>query len=98
MSETQHCVSAFPASLLETHLALPNRVLEGGAYIIQPRRPFGLFCAAILLYDLRPLAARALTSRPGFAFTGGSLLASTRRAMLEPSLTKLHALQLNQAN
>jgi len=59
-----------PAGPLETHLALPNRVLEGGVYTVRLRRPFGLFCAAILLCDLRPLAARALTSRPGCAFTG----------------------------
>ena len=41
-----------------------------------------LSCATIMLCDLRPLAARALISHPGFAFMGGSLLASTRRARL----------------
>ena len=46
-----------------------------------------LSCATIMLCDLRPLAARALTSHPGFAFTGGSLLASTRRARLMRSTT-----------
>jgi hypothetical protein len=46
-----------------------------------------LSCATIMLCDLRPSAARALTSRPGFAFTGGSLLASTRRAKLMCSIT-----------
>jgi hypothetical protein len=50
---------------------LLNRVLEGGACLTQPRRSFGLFCAAILLCDLRPLAARALTSRQDFVSMAG---------------------------
>ena len=42
--------------------------------------PFGLSCAAILLCDLSPWAARALTSRAAWR---GALLASHRRAMFE---------------
>jgi len=44
----------------------------------------GFSCATILLCDLRPSAARALTSRRGLRPSfGGSLLASTRRANLK---------------
>jgi len=57
-----------PAGPLETHLALPNRLLEGGVCTALPRRPYGLFCAAILLCDLSPSAARALTSHRASPF------------------------------
>lgn len=40
MSGTQHCVSTSPAGPLAPHLALPNRVLEGGVCIALPRTPF----------------------------------------------------------
>ena len=70
MSGVQESISCpspnHPAGPFETQIAVPNRVLEGVACRTQPRRPFGLFCAAILLCDLRPLAARALTSRRDF--------------------------------
>ncbi|HSW86526.1 MAG TPA: hypothetical protein VLG49_03385 [Rhabdochlamydiaceae bacterium] len=70
MSGTSHCVSMFPAGPLAPHLALPNRVLEGGVCIALPRTPYGLFCGAILLRDLSRSAARALAS-----LTGPSILA-----------------------
>src|SRR5271155_1635835 len=76
-----------PAGPLEPHFASPNRVLGGGVgKALHPHA--SLSCATIMLCDLRPRAARALTSRPGFAFTGGSLLASARRARLKHPLTK----------
>jgi hypothetical protein len=68
-----------PRDPLETHLALPNRVLGGGPCpCTAPARAGALSCAAILLCDLSPSAARALTS-PREA---GPLLASAHRATL----------------
>jgi len=68
-----------PAGPLETHLALPNRMLEGGACVTQPRRPTGSsaprFCFAIWVRGLLVRSLPALAS----PLTGGSLLASTRR-------------------
>jgi len=67
-----------PRPPLAPHLALPNRVLGGGACVTQPLGlPYGHACATILLCDLSRRAARALTSH---ASRRGSLLASTRRA------------------
>ena len=64
------CAGAMsPADPLETHLASPNRVLGGGVGTAL-RPPALLSCATIMLCDLSPRAARALTSRPGFAFHG----------------------------
>ena len=55
-------MSASPAGPFETQLTSPNRVLVGGACEALPLAPFGLSCGAILLRDLSPSAARALTS------------------------------------
>jgi hypothetical protein len=57
MSGNQHYVSGSPACPFAPHLASPNRVLGYGAYIVLPRRPYGLSCGAILLCDLSRSAA-----------------------------------------
>ena len=62
MSGIRHCVSESPAGPFEPHLTSPNRVLVGEACEALPPTPFGLSCGAILLRDLSPSAARALTS------------------------------------
>ncbi len=57
LSETQHCVSVFPAGLLEPHLALPNRVLVRGpdGVLVPPRHTAGLPEAAqvFVVFKLR---------------------------------------------
>jgi hypothetical protein len=69
---TNVSLSAPPAGPFETHLALPNRVLVGGACITQPLfRPGGLSCAAILLCDLSPLAASCAHFPPDFVSRQG---------------------------
>ena len=57
LSGTEHFVSLFPAALVATHLALPNRVLGSGPYTVLFRSPSGLPCAAILVCDMDRSAA-----------------------------------------
>ncbi len=59
------------------------RVLEGGVYPVLLRRPYELFCAAILLCDLSRLAARALTSHRAKALSVGPFSRQTHRTVLE---------------
>ncbi len=98
MSGTLHFVSASPASPLESdsgfeHRAdkvAPTACSEAECAKHYPATHFVRSCAAIALCHSSPLAAHALTSRPDFVSIGGSLLASTRRAILMQGETLTH--------
>jgi len=56
MSGDMRCANV-PCDPLASHLASSNHLLPNGAYIVQPRTPKGFATGAILLCDLRRMAA-----------------------------------------
>ena len=70
-----------PASPFATHFALPNCVLDGGVYIVLPRRPYGLICATILLCNL---SRRAAPSSSFCSLRSQFYSLSCRRAKMNP--------------
>ncbi|MBS0628857.1 MAG: hypothetical protein JSS30_01375 [Verrucomicrobia bacterium] len=85
---TQHYVSGVPCDPLEPHLPSPNRVLVGGpCAALIPHAPAGLSCGPILLWDLSPLAARALFPAGTEVLFRRVPFASTRRTELEKKNT-----------